>query len=378
MAAPSGYESVVGRSTVNGSSGVPQPAANGSHRGSVGAAALGHPAADQQQQQFQQLQQQHGQSASSMQNHSHQRSASALFDAFANLSVGPQPSQPSSSSAALSPQPGPAPGNIPNSSNPNGPPRHASDPYAPKPQPSQHPNAAVPASFAVPPSSFLDQQSALDNLASHLSAQPSVPAAQKRNPNPAVPAMWPRRSGVVKFFNSTKGGRSRLSRWTLARHRESLLTSPLIIRAGFGFIWDNNSNEIGEVDIFVHWTTIQGEAQFKSLGEGEMVEYDLGRGPKVRLGFVEHRHLPQLTPSVRMEYQGFQALNVTGPNGGSVQGDPMARMPLALGRCVSYGVSDPPQEGLHLTRYLRVTGSSRHLASTRWLWVSVSLIPFPL
>lgn len=53
--------------------------------------------------------------------------------------------------------------------------------------------------------------------------------------------------------------------------------------AGFGFIWDTNSAEIGDVDIFVHWTTIQGEVQFKSLAEGEMVEYDLGRGPKVDL-----------------------------------------------------------------------------------------------
>jgi cold shock CspA family protein len=50
---------------------------------------------------------------------------------------------------------------------------------------------------------------------------------------------------------------------------------------GFGFIWDNMPTEIGDVDIFVHWTTIQGEAQFKTLAEGEMVEYELGRGPKV-------------------------------------------------------------------------------------------------
>lgn len=94
--------------------------------------------------------------------------------------------------------------------------------------------------------------------------------------------MWPRRHGVVKFFNSTKG---------------------------FGFIWDNMPSEIGDVDIFIHWTTIQGEAQFKTLAEGEMVEYELGRGPK-----------------------GFQALNVTGPNGISVQGDPLARLPVSLAR----------------------------------------------
>lgn len=50
---------------------------------------------------------------------------------------------------------------------------------------------------------------------------------------------------------------------------------------GFGFIWDNVPSEIGDVDIFIHWTTIQGDAQFKTLAEGEMVEYELGRGPKV-------------------------------------------------------------------------------------------------
>ncbi|KAK9895873.1 CSD-domain-containing protein [Cystobasidium minutum MCA 4210] len=110
----------------------------------------------------------------------------------------------------------------------------------------------------------------------HSSQQPH------HNPNPAVSTMWPRRHGVVKFFNSTKG---------------------------FGFIWDNMPNEIGDVDIFIHWTTIQGDAQFKTLAEGEMVEYELGRGPK-----------------------GFQALNVTGPNGANVQGDPLARLPVSLAR----------------------------------------------
>ncbi|CAD6571828.1 MAG: Y box binding protein 1 [Cyphobasidiales sp. Tagirdzhanova-0007] len=124
-------------------------------------------------------------------------------------------------------------------------------------QQTQHPNAPF-------------ERTTTDSLTSQLDA------TTLSNPN----AMWPRRSGVVKFFNSTKG---------------------------FGFIWDNRSSEIGDVDIFVHWTTIQGAASFKSLGEGEMVEYELGRGPK-----------------------GFQALNVTGPNGSSVQGDPLARIPFSL------------------------------------------------
>jgi len=53
--------------------------------------------------------------------------------------------------------------------------------------------------------------------------------------------------GTVKWFNETKG---------------------------FGFI----SQEGGE-DVFVHFSTIQGDG-FKTLAEGEAVEFDVNRGPK--------------------------------------------------------------------------------------------------
>ena len=57
-----------------------------------------------------------------------------------------------------------------------------------------------------------------------------------------------RTTGTVKWFNDAKG---------------------------FGFI----SPEAGERDCFVHYSAIEGDG-FRSLSEGDQVEFDMVNGPK--------------------------------------------------------------------------------------------------
>eukprot|EP00210_Caulerpa_lentillifera_P009395 g8957.t1 len=77
--------------------------------------------------------------------------------------------------------------------------------------------------------------------------------------------------GVVKWFNSVKG---------------------------FGFITPDSGGE----DLFVHQTNIQAQG-FRSLREGESVEFEIARGQDGRT----------------------RAVNVTGPDGAEPQGEPGGR-----------------------------------------------------
>ncbi|KAI9496019.1 cold-shock' DNA-binding domain-containing protein [Zychaea mexicana] len=87
----------------------------------------------------------------------------------------------------------------------------------------------------------------------------------------------PRQTGRVKFFNSIKG---------------------------YGFIIpDDQVGQPNIEEVFVHHTAIYNSGGFKSLSEGEEVEYDLVQGPK-----------------------GMQAANVSGLGGVPVRGDPYASL----------------------------------------------------
>ncbi|KAJ1825294.1 hypothetical protein LPJ60_000006 [Coemansia sp. RSA 2675] len=82
------------------------------------------------------------------------------------------------------------------------------------------------------------------------------------------------RTGRVKFFSSQKG---------------------------FGFVIPDEPID-GNAEVFVHHTVIHNGGGFKSLADGEHVEFDVTRGPK-----------------------GLQATRVSGPNGAYVRGDPFVR-----------------------------------------------------
>ena len=94
---------------------------------------------------------------------------------------------------------------------------------------------------------------------------------------------------------------------------------------GYGFIVpdddenndDNNyTNDRGGTDVFVHQTAIVQEEGFRSLAEGEIVEYQLEEETATSSTAVA------ATTNQKRKRRNQRAINVTGPNGGPVQGAP--------------------------------------------------------
>ena len=81
------------------------------------------------------------------------------------------------------------------------------------------------------------------------------------------------------------------------------------------------SREDTNEDIFVHQTAIvknNPRKYLRSVGDEEKVEFDIVQGRLTRLIWI------QLEPVLLLGEKGFEAANVTGPNGGSVQGSKYA------------------------------------------------------
>ena len=90
--------------------------------------------------------------------------------------------------------------------------------------------------------------------------------------------MAARETGTVKWFNDQKG---------------------------FGFIARSN----GEKDVFVHHSAILGQG-YKTLKEGERVEFEVTEGQKARLPPMCSGWMPNAQPSVLQRQRGSVVLDL--------------------------------------------------------------------
>ncbi|KNZ44126.1 hypothetical protein VP01_949g3 [Puccinia sorghi] len=147
--------------------------------------------------------------------------------------------------------------------------------------PVSFPSASAISPPLMPVVGYPGQQMMMASLSPRMQAPIAhSPAIDKMNPPP-------RRTGVCKFFNVGKG---------------------------FGFVRDSRPEELPVLtgdpgtDIFVHYSCIVScDAPYKSLLDGEIVEYYLGRSNK-----------------------GLAALEITGPGGVNVKGCMNSRSPTVL------------------------------------------------
>ncbi|KAA1127576.1 hypothetical protein PGTUg99_002960 [Puccinia graminis f. sp. tritici] len=160
--------------------------------------------------------------------------------------------------------------------------------------PVSFPSASAMTPPMMPIIGYPGQQMMMASLSPHpQSPMASAPVIDKLNPPP-------RRTGVCKFFNVGKG---------------------------FGFIKDSRPEELPVLtgdpgtDIFVHYSCIVScDAPYKSLLDGEVVEYYLGRSNK-----------------------GLAALEITGPGGVNVKGCMNSRSPtVMISAPVTFGPNHSP------------------------------------
>ncbi|KNE66209.1 hypothetical protein AMAG_10450 [Allomyces macrogynus ATCC 38327] len=184
-----------------------------------------------------------------------------------------------------------------------------------RPYPHQHQQESWPGYARVPPANKWNRR------ASNMPTHPAAPAAMPHSshmppiissaPRPAT-VRGPRRPSWPVQANARYGPRTGIA---VATERKCGHVKFFNSDKGYGFIIMADPVEIGEQEIFVHHTVITASEQaFRSLGEGEEVEFRLCRGEK-----------------------GYFAQDVTGPGGRCVQGDPHAVPPYVRAKIMMAG-----------------------------------------